>query len=112
MWQWLSWQFRHRARVFVHRIRFPGQPMFTEPAARDLRGKTVLVNVTRLDAEGTLLEEDEFYGRIEELDERALVVRNWAGEERRLPPDLRALFPAKPGTIARCTRAASSRTLT
>ena len=45
-----------------------------------------------------LIEEDEFYGRIEELDPDQFVIRSWAGEERHLPPDLRSLFPAKAGT--------------
>jgi hypothetical protein len=71
--------------------------MFTEAAAEDLRGKTVIVSITRLDPDGTVVEEDEFYGRIEELNSERFVIRDWAGEERRLPSDLRSLFPAKPG---------------
>ena len=95
MWQWVSWQFRHRVRVFVHRLCFPGRRMFYEAAAKDLRGKTVIVTITRLDAAGALMEEDEFYGRIDELSSEHFVIRDWAGDERRLPPDLRSLFPAR-----------------
>jgi hypothetical protein len=41
-----AWLLRHRCRVFLHRIRFPGQAMFSSAAADDLIGKRIIVGIT------------------------------------------------------------------
>jgi hypothetical protein len=58
------WAVRHRIRVFVHRIRFPGQPLFTDAAISDLLGKTVMVGITTVDRGDIVLRRDDFRGRI------------------------------------------------
>lgn len=57
-----GWVFRHRVRVFVHRIRFPGQPLFSDQAANDLIGKTIIVGITTLDHAKNLVRQEQYRG--------------------------------------------------
>ena len=92
------WAVRHRVRVFVHRIRFPGQALFNDAAVADLVGKTVLVGITRVDRSGNLLGHEDYRGRIIRANsEEGVVIQTPSGMLQRLPPDLRAFFVARRG---------------
>ena len=93
-----AWLLRHRFRVLVHRIRFPGQPMFNDAAAREVLGTTVIVGITYEDESGRLIRQEQFYGTIVRVNrEEGIVIELASGVERTLPPDLRALFGARRG---------------
>ena len=93
-----GWVLRHRIRVFLHSVRFPGQPMFSARAAGPLIGRRIIVGVTHVDQAGRLVRREQFHGRIVRASVReGLVIQTPSGEERRLPPDLRAFFGARPG---------------
>lgn len=92
------WLIRHRLRVIVHRIRFPGRPMFTSAAGNELLGKTVIVGLERMDADGCLVGRDQYYGTIAEASRTGGVkVQTSSGEVITLPPDLRPYFGAPSG---------------
>jgi hypothetical protein len=93
-----AWLLRHRVRVLVHRIRFPGRPMFSSGAARDLIGRRVIVGLTCLDHRQHLMEQRQYHGRIMRMSlDEGIVILTPSGDEETLPPDLRALFGAPPG---------------
>lgn len=92
------WLLRHQFRVVLHRIRFPGKPMFSDAAARDLIGRRMIVGVTRLTSDGQLQDQQQFHGRIVRANlGEGIVLQQASGEELRIPPDLRALFGARRG---------------
>ncbi len=85
-------------RVLVHRIRSPGQPMFSDSAANDLIGKTVIIGITHQDSVGRLVRRDQLHGRITRANRtEGVVVQTAAGGELKTPPDLRAFSGARPG---------------
>src|SRR3954462_10541058 len=89
---------RYRLRVIVHRIRFPGRPMFTDAAMHELIGKTVIVGLDRLDADGSWLGRDRYYGTITEGSRcEGVKIQTSSGETITLPPDLRPYFAAPAG---------------
>jgi len=93
-----AWLLRHQVRVFLHRIRFPGQPMFSQRAAEDLIGKRIIVGITHEDHEHNLIDKEQYHGRIVRANpQEGIVIQTPSGQERRLPPDLRPLFAARPG---------------
>ena len=69
--------------------------------ARDpysLLGKYVLVGITRIDHDGTLLEKTECHGTVALVDgDLGIKIRLSDGEELTLPPDPDAFRDAKPG---------------
>ena len=92
------WLIRHRIRVIVHRIRFPGRPMFSDEAVQGLIGKTIIVGIERLDADGVLIGRDQYHGRIARASRaEGIVVEQSSGDALRFPPDLRPYFGAPPG---------------
>jgi hypothetical protein len=93
-----SWLIRHRLRVLVHRIRYPGVPMFTEHAARELIGKRVIVGITHQTHDGRVLRRDQYQGRIVRATRvEGVVFQEPSGAEHSLPPDLRPYFGVRPG---------------
>ena len=93
-----GWLFRHRVRVFVHRIRFPGRPMFSPAAAADLIGRRIIVGITYEDHNRQAVEQEHYHGRIVRASrEEGIVIQTPGGDEKVLPPDLRSVFGAKPG---------------
>jgi hypothetical protein len=93
-----AWLLRHRVRVFVHRIRFPGQPMFDDKAAGDLIGRRIIVGITQEDHLQRPMGQEQYHGRIIRANVReGIVIQTPAGDERTLPADLRSFSAAKPG---------------
>jgi len=96
---WLpGWLLRHQVSVFLHRIRFPGRPMFTIEAAEPFIGKRIIVGITHVDHLHRPVRQEQYHGRIVRVSEReGIVIQTPSGEEKHLPPDLRAMFAARPG---------------
>jgi hypothetical protein len=61
-------------------------------------GKHLLVGITYLDHKEKVIEKRQFHGKITRITERGIFVMQANGEEFSLPPDIRSLKPAKPGT--------------
>jgi hypothetical protein len=94
-----AWLLRHRCRVFLHRIRFPGQPMFSSAAAQDLVGKHIIVGITYEDQAHRPVRQEQYHGRITRLNlHEGFVIQTPSGAEKTLPPDLRSVLAARPGT--------------
>ncbi len=76
-------------------------PLWDPRLAVELVGKRVLVGVTDLAPDGSVLGRREFYGQAVRADWRAGIALRLegarAGEELVLPPDTRAFHPAAPG---------------
>lgn len=77
------------------------RPAWDADRAASLVGKYVLIGMTWVDADGKLVRQDQFHGRITVVDESNGVgialegARD--GETYWLPPDLRPYRPAPPG---------------
>jgi len=69
--------------------------------AAQLPGKLVLVGLTYFGAGGQFIEQQQFYGRVQSVDERKGILLNLegrrSGEQYMLPPDMRSLAVAEPG---------------
>jgi hypothetical protein len=92
------WLIRHRLRVIVHRIRFPGRAMFSEAAVGELIGKSVVVDIDRVAADGVLVGRDQYYGRIARGSRaEGIVIERSSGGALTFPPDLRPYFGARAG---------------
>lgn len=69
--------------------------------AEALLGNILLVGLTRLDADGELVEQRQLFGRVVSVDPqsgiRLLLEGSRAGESFYLPPDTRSIAPASPG---------------
>jgi hypothetical protein len=92
------WLIRHRFRVLVHRIRFPGRPMFSTNAAQDLIGRRTIVGITHTDYGDRPIEQEQYHGRIIRANQaEGVVILTPSGLEKTLPPDLRAFFGARRG---------------
>lgn len=76
-------------------------PLWDPKLAVELVGKRVLVGITDLAPDGSVLGRREFCGRAIRADWRAGIALRLegarAGEEVVLPPDTRAFHPAAPG---------------
>jgi hypothetical protein len=93
-----AWLLRHHCRVFLHRIRFPGRPMFSGAAARDLIGKSIIVGITYEDHARRPVRQEQYHGTITRLSlQEGIVILTASGAERTLPPDLRSVLRTKPG---------------
>jgi hypothetical protein len=62
-----------------------------------LVGRTIIIGITTLEHDGSLLEQAQKYGVIERIDTKGIAIRLSDGELFLLPPDVRALRPAPPG---------------
>ncbi len=72
--------------------------MFSERAAQDLIGRTVIVGLAHADREGNILSREQYRGRITRANRReGVVIQTPSGAEKTLPPDLRASFGARAG---------------
>ncbi|MBY8827899.1 hypothetical protein [Hephaestia mangrovi] len=75
-------------------------PRWDQQAANRLDGSVVLVGITYKEPGGDRL--DQFFGTVVNVDQSdGITLRlegSRTGEQFRLPPDLRAFFPAKPGS--------------
>ena len=69
--------------------------------AHDVLGKVLLVGLTYLSAEGTVVEQQQFYGSVLSVHPREGILLSLggqrAGEQYNLPPDTRSIELASPG---------------
>lgn len=86
----MKWPFRKNDR----------RPDWSHARAKNLMGSTVLVGLTYDEPAGERLE--QFYGTVVSADPKeGITLRldgSRSGEVYTLPPDLRAFFPARPGS--------------
>jgi hypothetical protein len=77
------------------------RPVWDETIAEDVVGKVVLVGLTYLEADGGLIEQQQFFGTVVSADSRKGILLSLkghrAGERYNLPPDTRALEIASAG---------------
>lgn len=75
-------------------------PVFDEEKARTLIGLHLLVGITRLDHDDTVIRQEQFHGEIVRASaaEGVILRLHNSGEERGLPPDLSVIEQAEPGT--------------
>src|SRR3989442_5267351 len=93
-----GWLLRHQIRVFLHRIRFPGRPMFSRKAAENLIGRRIIVGITHEDYVHRPVGQDQYHGRIIRANlQEGIVIQTPSGEEIRLPADLRSVVGARRG---------------
>ena len=72
--------------------------MFSETSAKDLIGKTVIVGLTYCDHADAVVRRDQYHGWIVRAScTEGIVIQLPSGSEKRLPPDLRSFFAARPG---------------
>lgn len=61
-------------------------------------GRKIIIGLTVLEHDGTLVEQRQMHGHIESLDEHMLTIRLSTGEPFTMPADDRAIRPAPAGT--------------
>lgn len=73
---------------------------WNDELARKITGTVMLVGLTYADPEGDRIE--QFYGEVVSADKKSGITLRLSGsrdgEAFRLPPDLRGVFPAEPGS--------------
>lgn len=71
------------------------RPVWDESIAESVVGKVVLVGLTYLEADGTLIEQQQFFGTVVSADLRTGILLSLkgqrSGEQYTLPPDTRAI---------------------
>jgi hypothetical protein len=71
------------------------RPVWDETIAESVVGKVVLVGLTYLEANGSLIEQQQFFGIVVSADSRRGILLSLkgrrAGEQYNLPPDTRAI---------------------
>lgn len=79
----------------------PSKPVWDARLAEALPDAVLLVGITYLAADGSLIEQQQFFGRVQSAHHAegiALVLEGRRGGERyTLPPDTRSLSRAEPG---------------
>jgi hypothetical protein len=77
------------------------RPVWDESIAESVVGKVVLVGLTYLEADGTLIEQQQFFGTVVSADLRTGILLSLkgqrSGEQYTLPPDTRAIEIASAG---------------
>jgi hypothetical protein len=77
------------------------RPVWDETIAESVVGKVVLVGLTYLEADGKLIEQQQFFGTIVSADSRRGILLSLegqrAGEQYNLPPDTRGIEIASKG---------------
>lgn len=77
------------------------RPVWDEGIAESVAGKIMLVGVTYLEADGGLIEQQQFFGTVVSADSRKGILLSLkgqrAGEQYSLPPDTRAIEIASAG---------------
>ena len=72
--------------------------MFNVEHFKPFVGKRIIVGITHVDATYGRVSQEHYQGRIVRASEaEGIVVQTPSGEEKRLPPDLRAMFGVRPG---------------
>jgi hypothetical protein len=72
--------------------------MFTEAAAQDLVGRSVIIVVTRRSRDGRLVRQEQYQARIVRASRiEGVVLCAPSGDELKLPADLRGFYAASPG---------------
>ena len=75
--------------------------VWDDQLARVLPGKVLLVGISYIDTDGSLIEQQQFFGSVETVHSRQGILLNLAGrragERYNLPPDMRAIREAEPG---------------
>jgi hypothetical protein len=59
--------------------------------------KSILIGITRISADGSVLEQIQLHGKISLISKDKVVVRLASGEDYQLPPDFANICPATPG---------------
>jgi hypothetical protein len=76
-----------------------GPPPLDQALVERIVGKRLLIGLTHLEHTGDFVEQTQLHGLVEEVSmEAGIVVRLNDGRVCRLPPDLRGLAEAPPGT--------------
>lgn len=76
-----------------------GPPELDEELVARVVGKRLLIGLTYVKYGGELIEQRQFHGIVEQITKQSgIVMRLSDGSEYRLPPDLRGLQEAPPGT--------------
>ena len=74
---------------------------WNELLSHSLIGKLVLVGIVNLNAEGKLLNQQQFFGRVSQANQiNGILLQlegNQLGKEYNLPPDTAVFHPASPG---------------
>jgi hypothetical protein len=77
-------------------------PPWDKAVAAALPGNRLLVGITYLAEDGSLIEQQQLFGIVERADEREGILLELrgqrAGEQFKLPPDTRSIQEALPGT--------------
>jgi hypothetical protein len=77
------------------------RPVWNETLAKDVVGKVVLVGLTFLETDGTLIEQQQFFGTVVSANSRKGILLSLkgqrTGEHYNLPPDTRAIEIASSG---------------
>ena len=74
-------------------------PELDEEVAASIVGKRLLIGLTFVKYSGELIEQKQLHGIVEQISKEAgIVVRLSDGSAYRLPPDLRGIQQAPPGT--------------
>jgi len=77
------------------------RPVWDETIAESVVGKVVLVGLTYLEADGSLIEQQQFFGTVVRADSRKGILLSLegqrAGEQFNLPPDTRSIEIATTG---------------
>ena len=77
------------------------RPVWDENIAKGVVGKVLLVGLTYLEADGNLIEQQQFFGTVVSADSRKGILLSLkgqrAGEQFKLPPDTRAIEIAAAG---------------
>jgi GNAT superfamily N-acetyltransferase len=77
------------------------RPVWDETIAKDVVGKVLLVGLTYLEANGELIEQQQFFGTVVSADSRKGILLSLegrrAGEQYNLPPDTRGIEIASRG---------------
>lgn len=75
------------------------RPSWDDELARGYLGRTIIVGITRLDADGELVSQRQFHGTVEQADAKSGIGIRVAGDGSLywLPPDLRSIQVAPRG---------------
>ena len=77
------------------------RPVLDQAQVERVVGKEILVGLTYVKHSGELIEQRQIHGRVERINSHeGIVIRLVSGAEFRLPPDLRGLKSAPPGTYS------------
>lgn len=73
------------------------RPLLNLERALSMRGRRALIGVTNVDRESNVIDQEQFVGRIADVDESSITLELEDGSTRWLPPDVRPFDEAWPG---------------